>query len=257
MHFSVLKLLNLSILYSVNQKLLIISLLCILAIPMYGQEDIDDYNTEFVWGINKNTSGGLIGGFTFRKSRKIDDNLFESVGLEIMNVKHNQENQLRTNTGSSFIYAKTNYLYAFRFQYGREFILFKKAPQQGVEIKLVAAAGPSLGLLAPYYIEVGTDVGGGFGNTKRVPYNPSEHSIDEIAGTGYLFQGVQESKLRIGANLKTGMSFELGTLKSSVTGVEIGALLDAYTEKIDLMAGVENKSIFPTAYITIFYGTRR
>ena len=222
----------------------------------YGQDDIDDYNSEFVWGLNKNTSGGLLGGFTFRKSRKIGNNLFESVGLEVMNVKHNQESQVRTYTGSSFIYAKTNYLYAFRFQYGRELILFKKAPQQGVEIKAVTAIGPSIGLLAPYYIEYSVD-GNNFSNTKRVPYDPRIHDPNNVVGTGYLFQGVQDSKVRVGANLKAGFSFELGTLKSSVTGVEIGTLIDAYTEKIDLMAGVENKSIFPTAYITIFYGTRR
>lgn len=238
------------------KKLYIISFVIAIASNSYAQEDIDDYNSEFVWGINKNTAGGLIGGFTFRKSRKIGENLFESVGLEIMNVKHNQESQVRTFTGSSFIYAKTNYLYSFRFQYGRELILFKKAPQQGVEIKLISAIGPSIGLLAPYYIEIATDANN-FGNTKRVPYDPYVHSVEKIAGTGYLFQGVQDSKVRVGANLKAGLSFELGTLKSSVTGVEIGALLDAYTEKIDLMAGVENKSIFPTAYITIFYGTRR
>ena len=40
------------------------------------------------------------------------------------------------------IFGKSNYLYAIRLQYGRDIILFKKAPQQGVEIKLVTAIGP-------------------------------------------------------------------------------------------------------------------
>ncbi|MEQ8926482.1 MAG: hypothetical protein RLO81_11750 [Fulvivirga sp.] len=241
-----------------NKKFLILPLLLLIGLTSFAQEDNEDYNSEFVWGINKNTSGGLIGGFTFRKSRKIGDDLFESVGLELMNVKHNQETQLRTQAGSSFIFGKVNYLYALRFQYGRELILFRKAPQQGVEIKAITAIGPSIGVLAPYYIEYSPDGNSTIGgNTERVPYDPAIHSIERIIGTGYLFQGIQESNLRIGANLKAGLSFEMGTLKSSVTGVEIGALLDAYTQKIDLMAGVENRAIFPTAYITIFYGTRR
>lgn len=226
---------------------------------VFAQSDLDDYQSEFVWGINKNTSGGLIGGFMFRKSRKITDNMFQSLGLEIVNLKHSQETQLRSGTGSTYIFGKTNYLYAFRFQYGRELILFRKAPQQGVEIKALAAIGPTLGLHAPYYVEISPDQGASLNNTRREQYNPNnpDHTINKILGTGYLFQGLYESNLKIGANLKAGLSFELGTIKSNVTGFELGALLDAYTEKVELLAGAENKSIYPTAYITIFYGTRR
>ena len=121
----------------------------------YGQtQDTYDYDSEFIWGINKNSSGGLIGGFVFKKSRKLSDRLFETFGLEIMNVKHSQEVRKSARaTGNFFIYGKSNYLYSFRFQYGRDFILFDKAPQQGVEIKAVGAIGPSVGIIAPYYIE--------------------------------------------------------------------------------------------------------
>lgn len=241
-----------------NRLLIFFSLLFIFNTGIYAQEDNEEYSTEFIWGINKNTSGGLIGGLTARKSRRIGDKLYESFGLELMNVKHPQEAQIRTPTGSSYIFGKLNYLYALRLQYGRELILFRKAPQQGVEIKAIAAVGPSIGFLAPYYIEYSPDGGGTLnGNSIRVPYDPKVHSPDRVLGTGHLFQGVQQSKLIIGANLKAGLSFELGTVKSNVTGFELGALIDAYSQEIELMTGAENKAIFPTAYITIFYGTRR
>jgi hypothetical protein len=176
-----------------------------------------------------------------------------------MNIKHPQEYKIRSISGTTFIYGKVNYLYAFRFQYGRELILFKKAPQQGVEIKAIAAVGPTIALLAPYYIEYSPDGSNVPNNTKRAQYDPNNpnHGINNIIGTGYLLQGLDESKVRVGANLKMGLSFELGTIKSNVTGFELGALIDVYTEKIELVSGVENKSIFPTAFITLFYGTRR
>ena len=130
--------------------------LCVLSASVMAQtKDSYDYNSEFTWGINKNTSGGLIGGFVFKKSRKLNEHVLETFGIEIMNVKHPQE--VRRNaesTGNPFIFGKTNYLYALRLQYGRDFILFKKAPQQGVEIKLVTAVGPSIGIVAPYYVEL-------------------------------------------------------------------------------------------------------
>lgn len=223
--------------------------------------DQDSYESEFIWGINKNTSGGLIGGLVARKSRRIGEDLYESFGLELMNVKHPNEVEVRRQgTGNAFILGKSNYLYAIRLQYGRELVLFKKAPRHGVEVKLNAAAGPSIGLVAPYYVEVANNCNGSGGdpyqNTSRVPYTSSV-SDGCIVGRGYLLQGIQESDLRIGGNVKASLSFELGTSKNNVTGFEAGMLLDAYAKEIELMPAADNKSVFPTAFITLFYGSRR
>jgi hypothetical protein len=227
-----------------------------LASPAQGL-DADVYESEFVWGINKNTAGGLIGGFMVRKSRRLSDRMFESFGLELVNVKHSQESRRNSRTGNFYIYGKSNYLYSFRFQYGRELILFRKAPSQGVEIKAIGAVGPSLGLLAPYYIDYTTDRNTIVSRTEQYDPNNPNHSYDQILGTGRLFQGVTESNIRIGLNLKAALSFELGTSKSNVTGFELGFLLDAYTQEIVLMPTADNSAIFPTAFITLFYGTRR
>ena len=238
------------------KALIVCFVLCLPMLVVAQNRDLDDYHSEFIWGINKNTAGGLIGGFVFRKSQRIKEGLYQSYGLEVMNVKHPQEFQLRRNGATnSFILGKVNYLYAIRLQYGRELILFKKAPHQGVEIKLNTAVGPSLGLLAPYYIEIQPDPGSL--NSRRVPYDPSVHSVDQILGSGYILQGITESQLRIGANAKASLSFELGTSKNNVTGFEAGFLLDAYTQEIELMSAANNRAVFPTAFLTLFYGSRR
>ena len=217
-------------------------------------QDSYDYQSEFTWGINKNTYGGLIGGFMFKKARKLNERLLETYGLEIMNVKHPQELRRHSqSTGNFFIYGKSNYLYALRFQYGRDLILFKKAPQKGVEIKAVFAAGPSVGVIAPYYVETGGDAGL---LTLRRQYDPSIRA-EEIYGPGRLFEGLGESKLAIGANAKAALNFEMGTIKSQVTGFEAGFLLDAYTKKIELIPTAKNYSAFPVFFFTLFYGGRK
>lgn len=221
----------------------------------YGQtQDSYDYQSEFTWGINKNTYGGLIGGFFLKKARKRSDRVLETYGLEIMNVKHPQE--VRRNsliTGNFFIFGKSDYLYSFRFQYGRDFILYKKAPFQGVEIKAVFAGGPSLALIAPYYVEYSPD--GGF-VTVREQYSAGI-SPDQIWGTGHLFEGLGESNTVIGANLKAALNFELGSIKSSVTGFEAGFLLDAYTQEIQLMPSAKKYAAYPTLFISLFFGSRK
>lgn len=231
----------------------------IASMPLFAQtQDTYEYNSEFTWGINKNSAGGLIGGFTFKKARKLNDNILETFGLEIMNVKNPQEVRHSSGyTGNYFIFGKSNYLYTFRFQYGRDLILFTKAPQQGVEIKAVFAAGPSLGIVAPYYIERTVDNSFFTSVHEQYDSNNPNHSYNNILGTGNLFEGIGESSVQIGGNLKAALNFELGYLKSQVTGFEVGFLVDAYFNKINLMPTAENKSVFPTVFFTLFYGSRK
>ena len=218
-------------------------------------QDSYEYQSEFIWGINKNTSGGLIGGFVFKKAHKLSDRVLETFGLELMNVKHPQE--VRRNSqisGNYFIYGKSNYLYAVRFQYGRDMVLFRKAPQQGVEIKAVFAAGPSLGVVAPYYVEYFTQQNDNF--AIRGQYNTNiDYGL--INGTGRLFEGIGDSKIVPGVNLKAAINFELGTIKTQVTGFEAGFLIDGYSKKIEMMPSTKNYSIYPTVFLTLFYGSRK
>lgn len=238
-----------------RHRLFAVLICCAVAFSANAQtQDSYDYQSEFTWGINKNTAGGLIGGFVFKKARKLNERLLETYGLEIMNVKHPlEQRQNSQSTGNFFIYGKSNYLYALRFQYGRDLIIFKKAPQQGVEIKAVFAVGPSIGVIAPYYVETGADAGI---MTIRKQYNESIRP-EEIYGPGRLFEGLGESKIALGGNVKAALNFELGTIKSQVTGFEAGFLLDAYTKKIELVPSAKNYSMFPVLFFTLFYGSRK
>lgn len=217
-------------------------------------QDSYEYQSEFTWGINKNTYGGLIGGLVFKKARKISDRVLVTYGLELMNLKHPQEIRRTSEIGNFFIYGKSNYLYPIRLQYGRDFIFFKKAPQQGVEIKVVFAGGPSIGVVAPYYVEYAPDDSSL--DFKRAQWNESIPS-NKIYGTGRLFEGLGESKITMGLNAKAALNFELGTIKSQVTGFEAGFLLDAYASKIILVPSAKNYSTFPILFISLFYGGRR
>jgi hypothetical protein len=220
-------------------------------------QDSYEYNSEFTWGINKNSAGGLIGGFTFKQAKRINERVFATYGLEIMNVKNPQEVRISAfETGNFYTFGKSNYLFAFRFQYGRDLVLFTKAPQQGIEIKAVLAAGPTIGIVAPYYIERKT---GSQFNTISEQYDPNNplHSYGNILGTGYLFEGLGDSKIQLGGNIKLGVNFEMGVVKSQVTGFEVGVLIDAYFKEVVLMPRAQNQAVFPTVYFTLFYGSRK
>ncbi len=228
-------------------------LLVILSFGNVMAQDSEDYEytDEFVWGINKNTRGGLIGGFIFKKSIRLSEYQFQTFGLELMNVKHPKETRISNPlNGNSFIWGKQNYLYSVRLQYGREVILFKKASFQGLQIHGILAGGPTIGIVSPYYIQ----------NSRGInePYDPEVHvDFNSILGTGNILQGLGDSEVKFGLNLKPAFSFEFGTFKSNVSGIELGFVIEAFTEDIILVPNDSNDSLFTSFFVTLFYGRRR
>lgn len=213
-----------------------------------------EYDKEYLFGLNKNTNGGLIGGIAFKMGTRIDDSQFAFWGVELSNVKNQKEARYNTVLGNSYIFGKSNYLYAIRPHYGREIILFKKAPNQGVQVSALAAAGPTFGLIAPYFIEYALNRV----ETVVEQYDPEKHqSRFNILGTGRLFQGIGQSQLAIGAMAKAALHFEFGVFRSSVTGLELGYMVEGYNKEIPLIPTTENAQFFQSAYFTFFYGFRK
>ena len=238
-------------------KFIIPLLLLTFSIESFAQrEDIGnyDYDKEYMFGINKNTNGGLIGGFVLKVGTRIDDTQFSFWALEFSNVKNPKEIRYNTVLGNSYIFGKSNYLYSIRPQYGREIILFKKAPNQGVQVSALAAVGPTFGLIAPYYIEYAMNRV----ETVREQYDPEVHqSRFNILGTGRLFEGIGQSEFAFGANLKAALSFEFGVFRSNATGLELGYMLEGFTKEIPLIPTTENRQLFQSVYFTFFYGFRQ
>lgn len=227
-------------------------LLLLIPLLVRGQlfNENESYASEWIWGLNKNTNGGIIGGIILRYSRTKGNDIFETYGLELSNVKHRSEIRQTTRNGTTFSFPKSNYLYAIRMQYGRDKILFRKANQQGVQINASAALGPTIGLESPYYVSVSD---GSF-----EPFDPDVHTNPGlIIGSGRLFQGLGESKIVPGLNAKSSLLFEFGTYRSNVAGLELGVMLEAYSRKIIIVATQPNNAVYTSVFFTLFWGKRR
>lgn len=219
------------------------------------EEQEDPYNGKLSYGVFFSTNGGLIGGFTLKSYKKLTEKWSRVISFDLANIKHPKESrQGSVITGSSFIPGKQNYLYCFRSQYGRELIVFRKAPDEGVEIGLSLLGGLSLGIVAPYYIEYAFSTS----DIRKVPYNPQttpDYSL--TLGTGNLFQGLGESAVKLGVNAKAALSFQFSSFRENIGGFEVGAMVDAFPQKILILPSTDNRSVYPAFYITLFYGFKK
>ncbi|GAB4023005.1 hypothetical protein [Spirosoma koreense] len=230
----------------------------------------ENYHTVTTFGLTTNTNSGVIGGFSFRQSKVIPGTLFglpqsRYLSVELVNVKHPKELQSSVNSiGSRFIEGKENYLFVVRPQYGREVKLFQRSADEGVAVSGIFAAGPSLGIIKPYYLEVS------YGNfTRTVPASEvngfSTATGETVTGAGGFFQGLDKSKLTVGLNVKAALSFELSAFRSNTTGVEVGFLAEIFPNKVVIIPNTDpngkredgNRSFFTSGYITLFFGGKK
>lgn len=217
-----------------------------------------EYNREYIWGISKNTNSGLIAGVAGKYSRKIKDGQFQSFGLEIVNIKNPKElRRVSRTSGNTFVLGKLNYLFSVRPQYGREWVVFGKAPQQGVQVNFILAGGPTIGILTPYYVQYGRDAA----SVDIIPARDIEaqRNTGSVIGSGPFLRGFREGEvdLKIGANVKASVAFEFGTFKNDVTGFEAGFQVEIFPQAVEIVQADDPQRFFPSAFIMLFYGSRK
>lgn len=229
-----------------------------LTLPAAAQSEEDEsFQNELSYGVNINSNGGLIGGVFARSVYFMNERMYQFGGLEIVEIKHPKENRIYSETGDQFIAGKQNYLFVVRPHYGREFVLFRKASESGVQVNAITAAGPSLGLLVPYYIRY--NYGGPNAQDVRTEqYDPQRHrTLESILGNASVLQGFGETNVNLGAHLKGGLSFEYGRYRESIAGIEVGFMVELFTKEMVIIPQAENEQLFTSVYLNLYYGRRK
>lgn len=234
--------------------------------------DVPTYQRELAYGINFNTNGGMIGGAMFRSARVLSSDWSRFWMLEAVEVKHPKEQRVQNYfSGGIYVPGKTNYAFVLRPSFGAQRVIFRKAPDSGVQVSALGSIGPSVALLMPYYIyydytkrdadnqPIGpTDI-------RTEQYDPNKHSPDDIFiyDRAPLFSGANETKPQIGGHVRGALTFEYGRYRDAVAGVETGFLFEAYPKNLPILgsnavsADQLNNKYFTSVYFTIYIGTRK
>lgn len=233
-----------------------------------------DFTKENTFGVQLNTNGGAIGAINYRHSIKKGDGDWYTYLVEFGSIKHNKEFTLPTSSGGAFIYGKMNYLFVLRTQLAQEKRLFWKGKEDGVRLTWVYSAGPSLGLVKPYYIEFDYtepdyDDETGLINWENTvidhrkeqydPINNKDHNNEGgIIGSGGFFTGISETTPCLGFSAKTSLNFEFGVFDRASSGIETGIMFDYFFKEIRLYhpPGKPTK-FFSSIFLTFYFGNRK
>lgn len=190
----------------------------------------------------------------------------KSFFAEFGEIKHPKENRQSFEGfsgpgggSSAFIYGKRNHLYMTRIGYGEKLYLSDKNTRL-VSLGFTYAAGISLGMIRPYYLDliyrdnVGRPdiVAERYNESNRIKFlNPQE--VDGPSGAAY---GWDELTIRPGLFAKAGLLVDWGAYDSVVKAMEVGLSADFYTEDIPMMIFEENTPIFVNLYLNVYLGHR-
>ncbi len=230
------------------------------------------YNKEFAFDVRLHTNGlAFAANFgkikTFYKTRYYH--------IEIGELRHaKQERQSfdwagwsNSRSSKSFFFGKRNNLYVLRAGIGVKKYFSEKARQRGLAIGITYEAGPSLGLLKPYYLEIihATDNPSEFvvESEKYSSENADDFlNINSIYGSSGFSKGLNEIKPIPGLHGKLGVHFDWGAFDEYVKAIEAGIMIDIYTKKVPIMVendaitNSENRPFFVNLYLTLQLGKR-
>lgn len=212
-----------------------------------------NYEREVWGGVFFHTQGW---GLNFQK------NFFKTVDKRInyeiqINWTHNLKQKKVYNPqyrdARGYYYGKMNSFFVLRGLYGQRKIIGHKIRSKGVELGYAWSIGLSLGFLKPVYLEI---IDFDLQVLKVEKYDPDVHNEQTIYGRAGGIRGFDEIKIKPGAYFKFGVYVEYSKKNIGISGIEAGVALDAYFERIQIMADVKNQQFFPLLYINIFLGTK-
>jgi len=228
------------------------------------------YNKELTFDVFKMHTNGFAVGVNFGTIRTYYLTRFFHLGLgELKHPKQVRTSLDRPTAGGrvsrSFVYGKQNNLYVLRGGYGEKRYFSEKATKRGVAVGISYMAGPSLGLLKPYYLEVlSSEFGSGpFAQTASIRYNEENAQAflnpwNIFGATGWS-KGLGEISLIPGIQTQFALHLDWGAFDEFVKAMDVGVMADLYFRRVPIMVelpGVENSPFFLNLFVNLQLGKR-
>ncbi len=221
-----------------------------------NQDNKASLRKAYYGGIQIHT-GGWGATFTYSKFNTFKNK--RTLSIELVSMKNGKEfKRSATNdeTAKGYFYGKLNNLTQLRLKRGTKKIIYEKLRKQGVEISFTTKYGITLGFLKPVYLEVLKLTANQRVETVSEKYNPELHNINNIYGRSSNLSGLSELSIIPGGTLSGSFIFDFSADRKKVKSIELGISLDAYYKRLPIMTQIQNKFLYPSAFINFQFGKK-
>lgn len=221
---------------------------------------------EFSVGGKATTAGWSFFGEYARVTGPARKRVFQ---VEFMELKHPKQVKMSNEAGffspgieapRAFVFGKRNNLYAVHFGYGQRYMLGDKAKKSGVEVNLTWTAGPTLGLVKPYYLRVYQQINDRQFFIEEIKYSEEDANRfltpSSIYGAAGFTYGLSEITLMPGGFGKAGLNFDWANYSEFIKSIEAGVGADVFFGRPELMVTERNKVTFVYLYLSLQLGKK-
>ncbi|MEZ4828050.1 MAG: hypothetical protein R3C61_17470 [Bacteroidia bacterium] len=166
-----------------------------------------------------------------------------------------------TELGRKYVYGKLNYFFVLHPAVGIQRDLFHMNSLNLINLRAGIKAGPSLGLLTPYYLEIfRPGIGTPTANDRRVEaYDPAVHTYSKIFGRASFFAAKPVPELIAGGSVKGYILIDFARSSRYISAFKLGANADFFVKRVPIMTGLdklENHRIFVALSLGFMMGNR-
>ena len=216
------------------------------------------YDRQFNYSLFVNTSGYGIGvqyGWTPTYSDK------HLLDFEFYFSNHEKAIKGRNTSfegARAYSYGKLYDLFFWRTGYKYQHTTHHKPYWGGVDVGFFLAAGASIGIGLPAYLDIAYLSQGGFDFIYIIErYDPTIHDLSNIVGAAPFYERFHKMAIRPGFYGKAGLSFDFSRDIDRIRSFEIGVSFDMIIPAIQQMAYNEPKKAYIEAYIEYCFCSKK
>jgi hypothetical protein len=199
-------------------------------------------------------------GVSYRRGKHITGKTRSFYEIDFQNLKHPKEIKVSGTAESRkrFVYGKINSVFLLRGGVGMQNVIFQKADEKAVEVRVQYSIGPTLGLAKPYYVQVyrSPSVNNAQSQTEDVRFNEDNFTQDSVIGKGAFSKGLAETVVYPGISGKFNLSFEYAPYTNFIRAIETGVTVDYFPKALPIMARNPGENIIITLHVGFVFGRK-
>jgi hypothetical protein len=230
------------------------------------------YNRETTVDFKVLQTNGMALGLNFGRIRTYY--LTNFYHFELGYIKHTKEYRKQAiggplipniGGGQSYIFGKRNQFILLRGGVGQKRYFTEKAKLRGLAVGVSYEAGPTIGMLKPYYLDLGYPLDNGTQlEFRSEKYSESNREVflndDLVGGFSGFSRGLGEISIMPGVHGQASLHLDWGAFDEFVKAMEAGIMIDLFFDKVPIMVeaeNVENQNLFINLFLTLQLGKRR
>lgn len=214
------------------------------------------FKQQALGGITAHTEGW---GFFFRRARILS--IYRKVFWEAEAVTMHDQHEYKIAdpnepNATPYYFGKLNGMETIRIGVGSMQMLWRKNDLNCTQIDAVYAAGLSVAILKPVYLEIIPSSPNGNDLPVAQEYNPNTDTPSNIYGRASVFDGFGQLAFYPGGYGRAGLNFDFSNRHQLVKALELGVIVDVYDKVIPMMAFTKNNQAFINLYASFSLGKR-